>query len=67
MVTDFIPIPGTKTLKYLKENASAIDIVISKEDDEKVRKAIENIGGRKGERYPAAYLSWCFGDTAELE
>jgi aryl-alcohol dehydrogenase-like predicted oxidoreductase len=33
---DIIPIPGTKRRKYLEENASAVDIVLSQEDLEKI-------------------------------
>ena len=60
---DFIPIPGTKRIKYLEENAKAIDIQLTKEDDQEIRKAIESIGGMKGERYPPAMMSKLFGDS----
>jgi aryl-alcohol dehydrogenase-like predicted oxidoreductase len=64
---DFIPIPGTKHIKYLKENAEAINVELSEEDDGRIRKAIENCGGSKGARYPEAFMSLCFGDTPELD
>jgi len=63
---DFIPIPGTRHIKYLKENAGAASIELSKEENEEIRKTIEKAGGRKGERYPVAFLSSLFGDSAEL-
>jgi diketogulonate reductase-like aldo/keto reductase len=63
---DFIPIPGTKRVKYLEENAKAVEITLSKDEEANIRKAIESVGGSKGERYPPAMLSKCFGDSPEL-
>jgi aryl-alcohol dehydrogenase-like predicted oxidoreductase len=63
---DFIPIPGTKRVKYLEENAAAVDVKLSDEDVQQLRKEIEKVGGSKGERYPAAMMSRCFGDSPEL-
>jgi diketogulonate reductase-like aldo/keto reductase len=65
--TDFIPLPGTKHVKYLLENAEAANVVLSKEDDERIRKVIESVGGTKGARYPDASLSSLFGDSPELD
>ncbi|KAK8111651.1 aldo-keto reductase [Apiospora kogelbergensis] len=45
---DFIPIPGTKRVKYLEENAGAAEVQLSKDDETKIRKAIESVGGSKG-------------------
>ncbi|KAH8888689.1 aldo-keto reductase [Thozetella sp. PMI_491] len=64
---DFIPIPGTKKVKYLLENAEAINVPFTAEDELRVRQAIRSIGGTKGLRYPAGMLAACFGDTPELE
>jgi hypothetical protein len=66
ILKDFIPIPGTKHVEYLKENADAINVEFSKEDDERIRKTIESVGGSKGARYPGAFLSMCFADSPEL-
>ena len=66
MLKDFIPIPGTKHVKYLKDNAGAASVHFTKEDEKRVREAIESVGGAKGARYPAAHLAHCFGDTPEL-
>ncbi|KAK7963484.1 aldo-keto reductase [Apiospora saccharicola] len=63
---DFIPIPGTKRVKYLEENADAVKVQLSSEDEKKIREAIEKAGGSKGARYPPAMMSKCFGDSAEL-
>jgi diketogulonate reductase-like aldo/keto reductase len=66
ILKDFFPLPGTKHTKYLKENAGAINAELSKEDDERIRNTIESVGGSKGARYPAAFLSSCFADSPEL-
>jgi hypothetical protein len=47
-------------------NAAAVDVEFTEEDDEQLRKAIGEIGGPKGGRYPAGVLSFCFGDSPEL-
>jgi len=63
---DFIPIPGTKRVKYLVENSKAVDFTLSKDEEWEIRKEIEQVGGGKGERYPASMMSKCFGDSPEL-
>ncbi|KAF2439266.1 aldo-keto reductase [Karstenula rhodostoma CBS 690.94] len=63
---DVIPIPGTKRVKYLEENAAAARIALSGEEEKRIRKAIESVGGMKGERYPPALMAKCFGDSPEL-
>lgn len=64
---DFIPIPGTKRVKYLEENAQAVEVKLSKDEESQIRKAIESVGGTKGARYPPAMMAKCFGDSPELE
>ncbi|KAF2435836.1 aldo-keto reductase [Tothia fuscella] len=64
---DFIPIPGTKRRKYLEENAKAVEVRLTDDELKEVRDAIEKAGGGKGERYPAAQMSKCFGDSPELK
>ncbi|KAF2481842.1 aldo-keto reductase [Neohortaea acidophila] len=61
---DFIPIPGTKREKYLEENAKAVNVTLSKQEESEIRKAIESVGGSKGSRYPEAMMSRLFGDSA---
>ncbi|WPG97996.1 Hypothetical protein R9X50_00077900 [Acrodontium crateriforme] len=63
---DVIAIPGTKRVKYLEENAKAVQVHLSKDDEAEIRQAIESVGGSKGERYPAAMMSKCFGDSPEV-
>lgn len=62
---DFIPIPGTKRVKYLEENAAAVHVRLTADDVKQLRVEIEKVGGSKGERYPAAMMSKCFGDSPE--
>ncbi|KAE9962065.1 hypothetical protein BLS_000891 [Venturia inaequalis] len=62
---DFIPIPGTKRVKYLEENAAAVHVRLTADDVKQLRVEIEKVGGSKGERYPAAMMSKGFGDSPE--
>ena len=46
---DIIPIPGTKRIKYLEENAAAVDIDLTKDDLENLEKLVAkypNVGQR---------------------
>ncbi|KAL1593754.1 hypothetical protein SLS60_010486 [Paraconiothyrium brasiliense] len=63
---DFIPIPGTKRVKYLIENAGAVNVNFTEEDEKRVRSGLDAIGGAKGARYPEAVLTGCFGDSPEF-
>lgn len=63
---DFIPIPGTKRIKYLEENVDAVNVKLSKEEEASIRKTIESVGGSKGARYPPAMMARLFGDSPEL-
>jgi hypothetical protein len=67
LALDFIPIPGTKRVKYLLENAGAVKVNFTEEDEKRVRSGLNAIGGAKGARYPAFILAQCFGDSPELE
>ncbi|KAK3677149.1 hypothetical protein LTR78_002687 [Recurvomyces mirabilis] len=60
---DFLPIPGTKRIKYLEENLGALEVQLSKDDEKEIRKAIESVGGSKGLRYPPGLIAFCFGDS----
>lgn len=49
---DIIPIPGTKRVKYLEENAKAVDINLNKNDLEEIEKIVSkypNVGERYSE------------------
>jgi len=64
---DIIPIPGTKKIKYLKENLGAAKIKLSPEEVAQLRKiADEANANSQGDRYPTAAMHLLFVDTAEL-
>jgi len=46
-----VPIPGTKKLKYIEENAKAVDIVLSQDDLKRLDEAAPK-GVTHGSRYP---------------
>ena len=48
---DVVPIPGTKRVKYLEQNASAADVQLSKEDLARIDN-IFPVGAASGTRYP---------------
>jgi len=55
--SDFVPIPGTKHVKFLEENAAAADLMISQSDLEKAEE-IFNPSAVLGERYhPSQMIS----------
>ncbi|KAI1749730.1 aldo-keto reductase [Xylaria castorea] len=63
---DIIPIPGTKRVKYLEENIESVNVTLTKEEEARIRQAIDSIGGSKGERYAPAVVHTLFGDSPEL-
>ncbi|MCD6675392.1 MAG: aldo/keto reductase [Burkholderiaceae bacterium] len=48
--TDIVPIPGTKRVRYLRENLAALDLALSPEDAAALDDAFP-IGAASGERY----------------
>ena len=64
---DFIPIPGTKRVKYLEDNAKAVDVKLTDAEIKEIRDEVEKVGGGKGARYPPSMMSKCFGDSPELK
>ncbi|KAI9290711.1 putative oxidoreductase [Neoconidiobolus thromboides FSU 785] len=52
----FIPIPGTKRLKYLEENIASKDIIITNEEDQQIRQLVNEIN-IVGERYKPENLA----------
>ncbi|MEV4482303.1 aldo/keto reductase [Micromonospora coxensis] len=50
---DVLPIPGTKRVRYLEENAAAADIRLTAAQQERLRQAVP-AGAVAGERYPEA-------------
>jgi aryl-alcohol dehydrogenase-like predicted oxidoreductase len=50
---DILPIPGTKRVRYLEENAAAADLRLTPEQQDRLRRAVP-AEAVVGERYPAA-------------
>jgi aryl-alcohol dehydrogenase-like predicted oxidoreductase len=48
---DIVPIPGTKRVEYLEENAKAVDVQLTDEDLRRIDDAFP-LGAAAGERYP---------------
>jgi aryl-alcohol dehydrogenase-like predicted oxidoreductase len=48
---DVVPIPGTKRVKYLEENAAAMDVALTEDDLRRIQ-AVFPVGAASGTRYP---------------
>ena len=48
---DIVPIPGTKRVRYLEENAGAADVELSEDDLARIEEAFPK-GATSGDRYP---------------
>jgi aryl-alcohol dehydrogenase-like predicted oxidoreductase len=48
------PIPGTKRVKYLEENAGAMDVTLSEEDLNRLNKIFDDVAGS---RYPEEMMN----------
>lgn len=62
---DIIPIPGTKRIKYLEENWASLEVALTGEEEEEVRRAIESVE-IEGERYPEVGMRSLFANTPDL-
>ncbi|KAG1787236.1 hypothetical protein EV424DRAFT_1651035 [Suillus variegatus] len=60
---DVIPIPGTKKVKYLEENLSAINVSLSPESVQEVRVIAEKADWVVGDRYPPAAMKALYAET----
>jgi len=63
---DVIPIPGTKKIKYLKENLAAAKVKLSDKEVEEIREMAEKADATLGARYPPQYMEFSFIDTPPL-
>jgi aryl-alcohol dehydrogenase-like predicted oxidoreductase len=63
---DIIPIPGTTKVKNFDDNMGALNVKISREDNEKIRKVID-AAEVHGARYPEAFGKALFVDTVPLK
>lgn len=61
---DIIPIPGTKNIKYVEENLSALKLKLSPEELKAIRDAITETE-LTGDHYPPSYMANLYGDTPE--
>jgi aryl-alcohol dehydrogenase-like predicted oxidoreductase len=52
---DFVPIPGTKRIKYLEENIASADIILDKNDLSQLDELAQKISG---ERYNEERMAW---------
>lgn len=64
---DVIPIPGTRSVKYLEENLGALKITLSPEDIATVRRLAEAVAGNVGARYPPPWDALVLVDTPPLK
>ncbi|KAI9296869.1 aldo/keto reductase [Neoconidiobolus thromboides FSU 785] len=55
---DFIPIPGTKRMKYLEENLESANHKLTKDENEQIRALVEQIQV-KGDRYSVEFMKTC--------
>jgi len=62
---DIIPIPGTKKIKYLEENLGSLNVKLTGEEEQEVRKLVESAEVH-GLRYPEAMVGYLYADTAPL-
>ena len=46
-----MPIPGTKRVRYLEENAAAVDVELTEDDLRRLDEAAP-VGATAGDRYP---------------
>ncbi|KAH9911870.1 NADP-dependent oxidoreductase domain-containing protein [Fomitopsis serialis] len=63
---DFVPIPGTRTVERLEENAKAAEITLSLEDVKALRTAVE-AADVQGERFPAQFASLMHAECISLD
>ncbi|KZT18988.1 Aldo/keto reductase [Neolentinus lepideus HHB14362 ss-1] len=63
---DIILIPGTKSVKYLKENLGAASVKLSQDEVSEVCAIAEKADAAQGLRYPASLAAALFVDTPPL-
>ncbi|KAJ9603276.1 hypothetical protein H2200_012054 [Cladophialophora chaetospira] len=62
---DIIPIPGTRTIKYLEQNTEAATLALTKDEVEELRVAADATE-LPGDRYPAMMMGPIMGETIPL-
>ncbi|KAF7793540.1 hypothetical protein EIP86_004654 [Pleurotus ostreatoroseus] len=64
---DIIPIPGTRSIKYLNENLDATKVNLSSEDIAEIRKIADEIDGTLADSLPPPYKDLKLVDTPPLK
>lgn len=59
---DVVPIPGTKSIKYLTENVASASVSLSPAEKAEIRKVSEQADVH-GSRYPEGMMQMCFADS----
>ncbi|CAG8129808.1 unnamed protein product [Penicillium salamii] len=62
--SDIIPIPGTKSIQRLEENARSVEIRLTDRELEEIRMLVQ--AGVPGTRYPAVMMDGVLGETPPL-
>lgn len=62
--TDVFPIPGTTNWGRYQENMASLDVKLTSDENETIRK-LANDAEPAGTRYPEAHMHMCFVDTPE--
>ena len=62
---NIVPIPGTKSTKYLEENVAAAHIVLTAEEEQEIRAEIQK-AAVLGHRLPPGIPYEDYGDSPEL-
>ncbi|RFU25491.1 hypothetical protein B7463_g10844, partial [Scytalidium lignicola] len=62
---DIIPIPGTRTIRYLEENTNAVNIKLTEEEVKELRKYVDETE-LIGDRYPSMMSGPLLRDTPPL-
>ncbi|KAF5318655.1 hypothetical protein D9619_010985 [Psilocybe cf. subviscida] len=64
---EIIPLPGTKTVKYLEENVGAFNVHLSDGDIQQIREVAAHCNASSvGDRYPAFAMPYLMVDTVPL-
>ncbi|KAI6019787.1 NADP-dependent oxidoreductase domain-containing protein [Pisolithus orientalis] len=64
---DIIPIPGTKRIKYLKENLDSVHVHLLAEEIQEIRTFVEKANLTVGDRHPPTGMKTLYADTPELK
>ena len=66
-IANAMDLNSTKKIKYLEENMGALDVKLTKEENQTIRDAVENAGETSGPRYHDNMMKVVFMDTPPLK